>query len=416
MPRESTAGQGTAAHVDDSSTELRNELWAMLDEVGSKGDPLDQWLGPLAGLLISRWAAHDESKREAAAAANNRAFDPGLPEALRLPAWDGPMANQADAVAEALRRMTSLDGVGSGAACYVAQVAPLVVRSVENSPSMFKGLFDWVRRLDLGTPQGRALAAHLFDDVLRAAVDKQGKLLGEFVTPRPVVDFMLELAKPAPGGQDLRSLLRLRRDSDRGGSQAPLDCPDRLAWREGPCPALGGLRRRDQPVLVCNGCLQGAAGRHRPPRPGTGRRTPKTVAPGPLVPGLRLHRRRSTLGSPTRFASRSREPLPVSHQEIRESVPAARNGPLAPARARCRCCAGQRTFRFRSGPPGAKGIAVGLQSRRRGLLARRRFRSPYRHPRESDRFSPREPCFQGPLRRRVAPSVAKGLIGRSLKR
>ena len=199
MPRESTAGQGTAAHVDDSSTELRNDLLGMLDKVGSKGDPLDQWLGPLAGLLISRWAAHDESKREAAAAANNRAFDPGLPEALRLPAWDGPVANQADAVAEALRRMTSLDGAGSGAACYVAQVAPLVVRSVENSPSMFKGLFDWVRRLDLGTPQGRAVAAHLFDDVLRAAVNKQGKLLGEFVTPRPVVDFMLELAKPAPG-------------------------------------------------------------------------------------------------------------------------------------------------------------------------------------------------------------------------
>ena len=199
MPRESTAGQGTAAHVDDSSTELRNDLLEMLDKVGSKGDPLDQWLGPLAGLLISRWAAHDESKREAAAAANNRAFDPGLPEALRLPAWDGPLANQADAVAKALRGMTSPDGAGNGASRYVAPVAPLVVRSVENSPSMFMGLFDWVGRLELGTPQDRALAAHLFDDVLRTAVDNQGKLLGEFVTPRPVVDFMLELAKLEPG-------------------------------------------------------------------------------------------------------------------------------------------------------------------------------------------------------------------------
>ena len=274
MPRESTAGQGTAAHVDDSSTELRNELWAMLDEVGSKGDPLDQWLGPLAGLLISRWAAHDESKREKAAAANNRAFDPGLPEALRLPAWDGPMAKQADAVAEALRRMTSLDGAGSGAACYVAQVAPLVVRSVENSPSMFKGLFDWVRRLDLGTPQGRALAAHLFYDVLRTAVDKQGKLLGEFFTPRPVVDFMLELAKPAPadriydpcfgyGGILTRAAHRLRSTARTGSRGEKVHVRhsgvfgieiNRFSYATGVCRAL--LAGIDRPGLELGDALE----------------------------------------------------------------------------------------------------------------------------------------------------------------
>ena len=146
MPKESPARQTTAAPVDASSTGLRSDLWAMLDEVRSKSDPLDMWLGPLAGLLIAKWAAHEESKREAAAATDNRAFDPELPKALRLSAWDEPMSDHSSAVAEALRGMIAVDGTGNGAARHVVPAVPLVVRAVENSPSMFKGLLAWVRQ------------------------------------------------------------------------------------------------------------------------------------------------------------------------------------------------------------------------------------------------------------------------------
>ena len=199
MPEELPAHQGTGRHPDSESIQLRNDLRAALDTVVPEGDPMDTWLGPLAALLIARWAGHDESEREAVAAANGQPFAPELPEALRLPAWDGPVSDQADAVAECLRGMTALDGESTNVGRYVASVAPLIVRSVENSQSMFHELSTWVRRLDLGTPQGRTLAARLFDDVLFEAVEKQGKLLGEFVTPGPVVDLMLELAKPQSG-------------------------------------------------------------------------------------------------------------------------------------------------------------------------------------------------------------------------
>lgn len=199
MRKESLMSQGTDPHPDAELVQLRTDLRTALDRVVPDGDPMDTWLGPLAALLIARWAGYDESEQEAVAAANGQSFTPELPEALRVPAWDEPVSDQAEVVAESLRGMIALDGAGSPVARYVTPVAPLVLRTVENSPSMFKELLAWVRRLELGTPRGRARAARLFDDMLFEAVEKQGKLLGEFITPGPVVDFMLELAKPQSG-------------------------------------------------------------------------------------------------------------------------------------------------------------------------------------------------------------------------
>ena len=64
---------------------------------------------------------------------------------------------------------------------------------------MYERLLDWVRRLDLGTPGGQTLAAHLFDDVLRMMLDERGRRIGEFVTPEPVAALMLSLANPKSG-------------------------------------------------------------------------------------------------------------------------------------------------------------------------------------------------------------------------
>ena len=190
-------------HLDAELIQLRNDLWAALEKVVSEGSPMDTWLGPLAGLLIAKWVGYDEAERGSLAAANGQSFATELPEALRLPAWNEPVSDQADAVTESLRGMIALDDAASNFPRYVVPVAPLIVRAAENSQSMFKELLVWVRRLELSTPQGLALAARLFDNVLFEAVEKQGKLLGEFVTPVPVVDFMLELAETSIWGQGL---------------------------------------------------------------------------------------------------------------------------------------------------------------------------------------------------------------------
>ena len=156
-------------------------------------------LGLLAGLLITKWAAHDESERKALAAFEERAFTPGLPDALRLSAWDAPSPNHANAVAEALGAMTTGNSAEGAAARYVTHVAPLVSRAAESSREMYERLLGLVRRLDLGTPEGRGLAAHLFDDVLRMMLDERGRRIGEFATPEPVAALMLSLANPKSG-------------------------------------------------------------------------------------------------------------------------------------------------------------------------------------------------------------------------
>ena len=203
MPNESTARVEAYSRADAASSRLLHDFRAILDTVRHRGmsrdASLELVLAPLAALLIAKWAAHDESERQAEAAIGEQAFAPELPEAFRLPAWDGPPARHASAIAEVMRGVTGFNGAESAAGRYVFDVAGLVRRAMEMSPPLFEDLVGWVRRLDLGTSQGRALAADLFDDVLRIFVGEQGKLAGEFVTPEPVAVLMLELADPGPG-------------------------------------------------------------------------------------------------------------------------------------------------------------------------------------------------------------------------
>ena len=203
MPNGTSAPHETSGRADAVSARFRYELREMLDTDRSRGGAADVSpdlvLGLLAGLLIAKWAACDESERKALAAFDEQAFTLELPEALGLPAWEELASNHAGAVVEALGGMTTSNGAEGAAACYVTRIAPLVIRAAENSPEMYGRLLGRVRRLDLKTPDGRMLAAHLFDDVLRMMLDERGKRIGEFVTPEPVAALMLSLANPKSG-------------------------------------------------------------------------------------------------------------------------------------------------------------------------------------------------------------------------
>ena len=169
------------------------------DDVWDASASLDRTLGPLAGLLIAKWAGYDESEREAIAAFNQEAFTPELPEALSLSAWSDPTTSHAGEVAEALRGMAARNGAVNAAARLAVHVAPLITPTAEKSRPTYERLYACVRQIDLGAPDGRTLAASLFDDVLRTVMSRQGKLVGEFVTPNETATLMLELADPQPG-------------------------------------------------------------------------------------------------------------------------------------------------------------------------------------------------------------------------
>ena len=205
MPSGASKIHATSGRAGTTSARLRRELLATLvlgtalEEPRSTTTPLDQVLSPLAGLLIARWAGYDESEREAIAAFNEEVFKPELPEALGLSAWDDPTRNHVGEVAEALGTMATRNGAESAAVRYVNRVAPLVMHTAEESPPTYERLYACVRQIDFGAPDGRTLAARMFDDVLRTVMAMQGKQVGEFATPERVADLMLALADPQPG-------------------------------------------------------------------------------------------------------------------------------------------------------------------------------------------------------------------------
>ena len=184
---------------------LRRELLATF-EAGMVSDRpsritarLELVLGPLAGLFVAKWASYDESEREAIAAFNEETFTPELPEALKQSAWNLPTEYHAGDVAAALSEMKARSVAGNAATHYVARVAPLVVHAAERSRWMYERLHAWVGQIDFGAPEGRALAARLFDDALRTVMATQGRQVGEYATPQHVAALMLELADPKPG-------------------------------------------------------------------------------------------------------------------------------------------------------------------------------------------------------------------------
>ena len=205
MPSRPTARFETSSRSDAASARLRNDLLDAF-ETRTASDIPDRAITPanyvlslLAGLLIAKWAGYGESEREAIAAFNEETFTPELPEALKLSAWDRPAERHANEIVEALRKMTASGSVGNAKARYVARVAPLVTHAADRSQRTYNRLHAWVGQIDLGTPDGRALAACLFDDALRTVMATQGRLIGEFTTPQHVAALMLELADPEPG-------------------------------------------------------------------------------------------------------------------------------------------------------------------------------------------------------------------------
>ena len=205
MPSSSKARFETSSRASAVPARLRGELLEAFETQAASfmpdrtTTPLNQVLGPLAGLFIAKWAGYDESEREAIAAFNEEALAPELPEALRLSAWDDSTRNHVDKVAEALRTIATRNGAGSAAARYAARVAPLVTHTAERSRPIYERLYTCVRQIDFGTVEGRMLAARLFDDVLRTIMAGQGKHVGEFATPNQVATLMLELVDPQPG-------------------------------------------------------------------------------------------------------------------------------------------------------------------------------------------------------------------------
>ncbi len=200
-PARHPGSRPVAAHPRGEGIDPRAIVWQMAD--AGRGESRTPFatdaLGSLAGLLVAKWAGYDEAERQAGAANDGRAFAPELAEALRRPAWERQAERHADAIVEALKNMAGRHaGVSPITRCLV-NVAPLVISTAERHPSFVARLMEWVHQVEMGTATGRRAAAEVFDETLRGVSSRDGRQIGEYLTPAPVVDLMVELANPVPG-------------------------------------------------------------------------------------------------------------------------------------------------------------------------------------------------------------------------
>lgn len=174
-------------------------VWELLDRRradGRGGSAVVDVVAPLAGLLVLRWAAFIEAEQEAVASFNDTGFSPVLPDTLHQKAWHSP-----DELASGL--VGSLDGLGGRGDVailkYASAVAPSIRQCADRDAELLGLLVSWAARLAFETSDGRDAAAKAFDEVLVRVVETQGKYGGEFTTPEPVVEMMIQLVDPRPG-------------------------------------------------------------------------------------------------------------------------------------------------------------------------------------------------------------------------
>ncbi|BDU78151.1 type I restriction-modification system methyltransferase subunit [Mesoterricola sediminis] len=182
------------------STDARkasDAIWAVADRWrSSSAANVVEFLSPLAGLLVVRWAAFMDAEMEAVSAFDDTPFVPQLPETLRQVSW-------CDAQGLVARLSTGLLEVGPGHQAtigrYVAAAAPPVLECYTRHREVFAGLVEWVAGLPFDGADGRNIAAAAFDELLEKVMEGQGKFGGEYTTPNSVVSLMVDLVNPKPG-------------------------------------------------------------------------------------------------------------------------------------------------------------------------------------------------------------------------
>jgi len=152
---------------------------------------------PLAALIVLRWADQQEADQEAIAAFNGTSFSPALLPGSRWRDFcdlrGSALASAfADQIAPALARTRDI-GVGA----MVRRLEHAVGALSRLDPETFGALVEAVHTLPIATSADRDQALDAFDSALTRFSDPRDS--GWSITPRTIVDLVVELASPRPG-------------------------------------------------------------------------------------------------------------------------------------------------------------------------------------------------------------------------
>ena len=179
-------------------TSHMSELWTRLDEMRSD-HPLEEVIAPFAAaLFLLRWADHLDTEQEAVAASDGHDYLPTLPRDQHWSSW---CDLRGEGLVDILRRevLPALHNVPNTNLGQILQRLVRVIKAlVHESPELIEVIVQWVQAFNLETVTGRQVAG----DALGVLVEKttaKAETLGEYTTPRPVVEMMTDLLDPSPG-------------------------------------------------------------------------------------------------------------------------------------------------------------------------------------------------------------------------
>ena len=177
-------------------------LWTCLREIRGQGiehRPVESVIAPLAALLLLRWAEHLDTEQEAVAAFDGHDYVPALSRDQHWSAWcglrgKGLVGALLREILPALRRAPT----GSPGQS-LRRLATVVENLTRESPEVVETLVQWVQFFDLGTAGDKQAAGDTLAAFFDRATETSPKLGGEFTTPRPVIEVMVDLLAPSPG-------------------------------------------------------------------------------------------------------------------------------------------------------------------------------------------------------------------------
>lgn len=185
------------------SGDFLNRLWSELDRQRSSSFHRlyrGQLAGVIAALLFLRWLDLEESEREAVSAFDESNYEPTLPSRLRWSTWTrlrGPDLHHF-VTGELPHGLRTIDG--SPHRIRLQRIADVFELDLGMQTFLFDMILDWINELDLASPAGLDSASRIMDDIVQWAVEDK-KSSGEHITPKGVVDLMVELADPQPGNR-----------------------------------------------------------------------------------------------------------------------------------------------------------------------------------------------------------------------
>ena len=180
-----------------------SELWTHLDQMRShraSNRPLESVIAPFtASLLLLRWADHIDTEQETVEAFDDHDSLPVLPRDQHWSSWCDLRGERLVAVLRGEILPALRNAPNSSLGYSLQRLVPVFEDLACESPELIETLIQWTQAFNLETVTGRQAAGDALAVLVEETTEKGAKIVGQYTTPRPIVEMMADLLDPSPG-------------------------------------------------------------------------------------------------------------------------------------------------------------------------------------------------------------------------